>query len=90
MSRQVAFHELEDRVAHLGIFADAAQVVADDGQVVFPRVDAFDAADLFDGPLLQSVAADGIAGVGGVDDNPAVVQYVNNPLQIQRVVVFVV
>ena len=45
-----------------GIFADTAQVVADDGKVVLLGVGVFELADTFYRTFLQSVAADGIHG----------------------------
>lgn len=47
----------------------------------------FELADTFYRTFLQSVATDGIHGVGGVDDDAPVVQNVDYLLQICRVVV---
>ena len=89
-SGQVAFHQFESIVVYFGIFADGSQVVADDGQVVLLRVDAFEAANAFDGAFFQSVATDGVFRVGGIDEQTAVVQQVDNVLQVVGIVVLVV
>lgn len=73
-SGQITLHQLEGAVVHFGVFADLAQVVADDGKIVLLGVDIFKTADTFDGSFLQSVAADGIHGVGRVDKDTSVIQ----------------
>lgn len=73
-SGQITLHQLEGAVVHFGVFADLAQVVADDGKIVLLGVDVLEAADALDGALLQSVAADGIHGVGRVDKDTSVIQ----------------
>ena len=88
--RQITFHQFEGRIIHLGIFTDAAQVVTDDGEVVLFRINVFQAADAFDGTFFQSVTADGIHGVGRIDQESPVVQQVDNALQIGRIVVLVI
>lgn len=84
---QVTFHQLESGVAHLCIFADVTQVVADDGQVVLAWVDIFQLADTFDGPFFQGVTPDGIHRIGGIDKDSAVVQQVDYALQVFRSIV---
>ena len=66
-SGQITLHQLESGVIYFGVFAYFAQVVADDGKIVLLGVDILKTADTFDGSFLQSVAADGIHGVGRVD-----------------------
>ena len=73
-SGQVAFHQLENVVVHFGIFTDAAQVIANNREIVFLRVNLFDPADAFDGTFLQAMATDGILGVCGIDNQSPVVQ----------------
>ena len=65
---QVTFHQLENVVVHFGIFTDAAQVIANNREIVFLRVNLFDPADVFDGTFLQAMATDGIHGVCGIDN----------------------
>ena len=49
-----------------------------------------DVAHTFDGPFLQGMAAKGIGGVGGVDDDSAIVQDVDNAVNVTaRIVLFV-
>ena len=83
-------HELELVVAYFGVFADTAQVIADDGQIVFARIDFLDTANTFDGTLFQSVTADGVHRIRRIDDQSAIVQDVGYPLQVLRVVVFII
>ena len=73
-SGQVTFHQLENVVVHFGIFTDAAQVIANNREIVFLRVNLFDPADAFDGTFLQAMATDGIHGVCGIDNQSPVVQ----------------
>ena len=43
-----------------------------------------------DGSLLQGMAAKGVGGVGGVDDDPAIVQYLDYAVDVAvRIVLFV-
>ena len=87
ISRIIGLSGTRMPTVHTCVFADVAQVVADDGQVVFPWVDAFQLADTLDGTLLQGMASDGIHGVGGVDDDSSFVQYVCHPLDVFGTVV---
>ena len=89
-TRQVPFHQFESVVVHFGIFADAAQVVADDGQVVLFGVDAFQLADALDGTLFQPMAAQGIACVGGINENTSIVQHIHHPLKVGGIVVLII
>ncbi|EGF56840.1 conserved domain protein [Bacteroides fluxus YIT 12057] len=87
-SGQIAFHQFERAVIDLGIFADTAQIITDDGKVVLLRIDVLQPADAFDGAFLQSVAADGIHGIGGIDDDSSVIQDIDYPLQVGGIVIF--
>ena len=53
----------------------------------FPRVNALQAADALDGPLLQGVAADGVARVRRVDDESSVAEQVGDAEEVGRIVV---
>ena len=90
LGRRVVPFRMKVKVVYLGILADGGQVIADDGEVVLLRVDALQAADALDGAFLQAVAADGILAVGGIDEETAVVQQVDDALQVGGVVVLVV
>ena len=87
---QVAFHQFEDVIVYLGIFADTAQVVADDREIVFLWVYFLNPADALDGTFLQAVATDGIHGIRGIDNQSPVIQQVYNPLQVLGIIVFLV
>jgi hypothetical protein len=53
-------------------------------------VETLDLAHSFDGTLLEGVAAKGVGGVGGIDDDAATVEYVDYAVEISaRVVLFV-
>ena len=53
-------------------------------------VEPFYLAYALDGPLFQGMASKGIGGVGGVDDDTTLVQYVDDSVDVAaRVVLFV-
>ena len=85
--RQVALHQLEYGRRDARVFADGAEVVADDGQVAFGRVQLLELANAFDGALLERVTADGVHRVRGVDDDAPVVEDVHDAPHVARVVV---
>ena len=80
-SGQISLHQLKGSVAYTGIFADIAQVVANNREVVFTRIDILQLADSFDRPFFQGMTTHSIHGIGGINDYPTVIQYIYNVLQ---------
>ena len=76
--RQVFLHQFEGRIADLRIFADIREVVADDWQIAFLRVDALDLTNTLDRPHIQRITTHRIHRVGGIDDKAPVSQDVDD------------
>jgi len=58
-------------VVHFGVSAQLAQIGAHQGEVV-SQIDLADGEDTFHGFLIAHLAAERVAGVGGVHDDSAV------------------
>ncbi len=87
---QILFQQFECAVVDAGVFAHAAQVVADNSELRFAWVEAAETTNFFDGARLVHIATDGINGVGWVDDDASVAQYFGDVRNDFRVWIFVV
>ena len=73
-------HQLEYIIVYFRIFADATQVITDDRQIVLSRVYLFDPAYPLYSTLLQTMTADGVHRISGIDNQSAVIQDVDDSL----------
>ena len=69
-ARGGGFELAELAVVHFGVSAQFAQIGAHQGEVVF-QIDLADGEDAFHGFLIAHLAAERVAGVGGIHDHAA-------------------
>ena len=79
---QVIAHEAEGVVVYLHIFAHAADVVCNDGEQVMLGVHPLDVTYALYGSLLQRMTPEGVGRVCGVDDDSAIVQYLDDAVNV--------
>lgn len=89
-ARQMVAHEAEGIIVDAHIFAHAPDIVCYYREQVVFGVESLDFAHALNGPFLQGMAAKGIGGVGGVDDDSAIIQDVDYAVDIAARVVLCV
>jgi hypothetical protein len=69
-------HPVQWRGNTFGIIAQVAEVVADKAELCLLRVYLFNAANPFNGLVLENIATQPVDGIGGVNDHSAAHQAV--------------
>ena len=73
-------HKLKYIIVDFGIFADTAQVIADNWQIILARIYLLNATYPFYRTFFQTMTTDSIHRVGGIDNKSAIIQDINDSL----------
>ena len=72
-SGEVPFHQLKSVVVYFRIFTDTAQIITNDREIIFSRINVLDTANAFDCTFFQSVTTNGIHRIGRINNKSSVI-----------------